>query len=76
VLLNFFLFILLTPVFSQSIMRSMFPEQATGQADEALDRPDRLLDFPLLPPAANPKPVKAFDVTFKRVSFRYPAAST
>jgi ATP-binding cassette subfamily B protein len=35
VLLNFFLFILLTPVFSQSIMRSMFPEQATGQADEA-----------------------------------------
>ena len=38
VLLNFFLFVLITPVFSQSIMKSMYLNQALGQASEAIGR--------------------------------------
>ncbi|MDL2243759.1 ABC transporter ATP-binding protein/permease, partial [Bacteroidales bacterium OttesenSCG-928-J19] len=49
VLLNFFLFILITPVFSQSIMKSMHLQQALGQAGEALNRLEKLTDFANLP---------------------------
>lgn len=42
VLLDFFLFVLITPVFSQSIMKSMYLSQALGQAQEALGRLNRL----------------------------------
>ena len=41
VLLDFFLFVLITPVFSQSIMKSMYLSQALGQAQEALGRLNR-----------------------------------
>jgi ATP-binding cassette subfamily B protein len=75
VLLNFFLFTLVTPVFSQSIMRSMYLEQALGQADEAIKRLDSLLDFAPLPAPANPKQVKKFDIVFDNVSFSYPGMS-
>ena len=75
VLLNFFLFTLITPVFSQSIMRSMYLQQALGLADEAVKRLDSLLDFPLLPAPANPKQVKTFDLVFDSVSFSYPGMS-
>ena len=42
VLLNFFLFVLITPVFSQSIMKSMYLNQALGQASEAIGRLENL----------------------------------
>ena len=72
VLLNFFLFILITPVFSQSIMRSMYIDQALGQATEAIGRLDSLTDFTLLPAPVHPRPVELFDVRFDHVSFTYP----
>jgi len=74
VLLNFFLFILITPVFSQSIMRSMYIDQALGQATEAIGRLDNLTAFDLLPAPANPKPVEKFDIRFDDVSFCYPGS--
>ncbi len=43
VMLDMLLFILITPVFSQSIMRSMYIRQAVGQAAEAIDRLDSML---------------------------------
>ncbi len=43
VMLDMLLFILITPVFSQSIMRSMYIGQAVGQAAEAIDRLDSML---------------------------------
>lgn len=45
VMLDMLLFILITPVFSQSIMRSMYIGQAVGQAAEAIDRLDSMLVF-------------------------------
>lgn len=75
VLLDFFLFALITPVFSQSIMKSMYLDQALGQAAEAVGRLDRLTAFATLPTAADPKPVRNFDIGFDNVSFRYPDAA-
>ena len=74
VLLNFFLFILVTPVFSQSIMKSMYLQQALGQAGEAITRLDKLTDYAYLPSAKNSQPIKNIDVRFENVSFRYPNA--
>jgi len=75
VLLNFILFVLLTPVFSQCIMKSMYINQALGQAGEAIGRLDNLLACDVLPVAANPKPIKDFDIRFEKVSFAYPGAT-
>ncbi|MDH8701175.1 ABC-type multidrug transport system fused ATPase/permease subunit [Dysgonomonadaceae bacterium PH5-43] len=74
VLLNFFLFILITPVFSQSIMKIMYLQQAMGQAGEAINRLDNLTDIELFPVLKNSQPLKSFDVNFENVVFAYPDA--
>jgi len=75
VLLNFFLFVLVTPVFSQSIMKSMYLQQALGQAGEAIERLDNLTAYENLPIAINTKPVEKFDISFDNVFFSYPGTS-
>lgn len=75
VLLDFFLFVLITPVFSQNIMRSMYLNQALGQASEAIDRLDKLLSYESLPVSSSPKRMKGYDICFKEVSFSYPGAT-
>lgn len=72
VLLNFFLFVLVTPVFSQNIMKNMYLNQALGQAGEAIGRLENLLSYEGLSVSSSPKSVKGFDVAFKNVSFAYP----
>lgn len=72
VLLNFFLFILITPVFSQCIMKSMYLDQALGQASEAMERLENLTSFEVLPDTASPQLINNFDICFDRVSFSYP----
>ena len=74
VLVNFFLFILVTPIFSQSIMKSMYLQQAIGQASEAIGRLDALTAFETLTPATDPKQVTNFDIRFDNVTFRYPGS--
>ncbi|NDV83214.1 ABC transporter ATP-binding protein [Bacteroides sp. 51] len=72
VLLNFFLFILITPVFSQSIMKSMYLDQALGQAEEAIGRLDDLTAFSALSTSSTPQKIETFDITFDDVFFNYP----
>ena len=43
VLADFLFYVLITPVFSSSIMKSMYLVQASGQADEAVNRLENLL---------------------------------
>ncbi|SBW06975.1 ABC transporter ATP-binding protein [uncultured Dysgonomonas sp.] len=74
VILNFFLFVLVTPVFSQGIMKSMYLNQALGQAAEAMERLDNLIAFANLPISGNPKKIERYDISFKDVSFSYPDA--
>lgn len=75
VLLNFFLFVLITPVFSQSIMKSMYLNQALGQASEAIGRLENLLAYEHLTVVEHPQPVKEFSIQFEKVSFSYPGAN-
>lgn len=74
VLLNFFLFILITPIFSQCIMKSMYLDQALGQASEAMIRLENLTSFEVLPDTTNPQSISNFDICFDKVSFTYPGA--
>lgn len=74
VLLNFFLFVLVTPVFSQSIMKSMYLEQAFGQAREAMERLDHLTSFTTLTDSMNPDKIEKYNIRFDKVSFTYPDA--
>lgn len=75
VLLNFFLFVLITPVFSQSIMKSMYLNQALGQASEAIGRLENLVAYEHLTVVEHPQPVKEFCIQFEKVSFSYPGAN-
>lgn len=75
VLLNFFLFVLITPVFSQSIMKSMYFNQALGQASEAIGRLENLVAYEHLTVVEHPQPVKEFSIQFEKVSFSYPGAN-
>ncbi len=75
VLLNFILFVLITPVFSQSIMKSMYLNQALGQASEAIGRLENLVAYEHLTVVAHPQPVKEFSIQFEKVSFSYPGAN-
>ena len=75
VLLNFFLFVLITPVFSQSIMKSMYLNQALGQASEAIGRLENLVAYEYLTVVEHPQSVKEFSIQFEKVSFSYPGAN-
>ena len=75
VLLNFFLFVLITPVFSQSIMKSMYLNLALGQASEAIGRLENLVAYEHLTVVEHPQPVKEFSIQFEKVSFSYPGAN-
>ena len=75
VILNMFLYILITPVFSQSIMKSMYITQALGQAKEAIDRLDNLRSAAQLSIPAKPMPMAGHDIRFREVSFSYPGAN-
>lgn len=75
VLLNFFLFVLITPVFSQSIMKSMYLNQALGQASEAIGRLENLVAYEHLTVVEHPQPVKEFSIQFEKVTFSYPGAN-
>jgi len=75
VLLNLFLYVLISPIFSQSIMRSMYLNQAFGQAKEAVDRIENLTNIVHQSTASNPQPVKNYNIRFSNVSFGYPGVN-
>ncbi len=74
-ILNLFFYVLITPVLSQSIMRSMYLNQAFAQASEAVNRIESLTDVSLQLSPVNPKPIIGYSIRFANVSFTYPEAS-
>ncbi|MDR0687474.1 MAG: ABC transporter ATP-binding protein/permease [Prevotellaceae bacterium] len=72
VLLNFFLFVLITPVFSGCVMKSMYLSQAMDQAGQAMERLENLTSYQTLKVHKRAKPVNGYDIRFDRVSFTYP----
>ncbi len=78
VITDFFLFVLVTPVFSGFIMKSMYLGQAFGQTGEAVERMEKMLheDDGLQPEAVAVTEVPADgSIVFKQVTFSYPGAS-
>jgi len=71
VLLDLIFYVLITPTFAQSIMKSIHINQALGQAAEAITRMENLTDVKPLPKAIMPKPITGHEIRFINVSFRY-----
>ena len=69
-----FFYILITPVFAQSIMKNMYLNQAKGQAFEAVKRIEDLTNIDPLPFAENPVKVGGYEIAFKDVIFSYPGS--
>lgn len=76
VLVNFILFVLVTPVFSECVMKSMYIGQAFAQADEAVRRLDSLTAYPTLKETAEPVQPATYGITFSNVTFAYPGTDT
>ncbi|TAJ12577.1 ABC transporter ATP-binding protein [Marinilabiliaceae bacterium JC017] len=74
VILDLFFYILITPLFGQRIMKSMYLNQAIGQASEAVNRVEDLINVESLPVVKNPQKIKGHDICFNNVSFAYPGA--
>jgi len=74
-ILNLFLYVLITPLFSQSIMLSMYLGQSFDQARDAVDRIENLTDYEQLAEPTQPKSIKGNAVEFRNVSFTYPGTN-
>ncbi|WP_421918379.1 ABC transporter ATP-binding protein [Marinifilum sp.] len=72
---NLFFYILITPVFGQSIMRSMYLQQALGQAKEAVCRLQDLTNVEQLPVKKTSQKIRGNSISFKNVVFKYPDAN-
>ena len=71
-IVDLMLYVLVTPVFSQCVMRSMYLSQAVNQAKLAIGSIESLTEYPELAKPTNPQDVKHFDIEFKNVNFTYP----
>ena len=75
VLINLIFYILLTPVFAQSIMKNMYFNQAFGQASEAINRTEDLTTVDPLKESEEPESIIGHDIKFDDVYFQYPGTS-
>jgi ATP-binding cassette subfamily B protein len=75
VIINLFFYILITPVFAQSIMKSMYLNQAVGQASEAVRRTEDLTGFEPLREANEPRKIQSYEIEFENARFKYPDAN-
>ena len=71
-IVNTMIYVLVTPLFSQCVMRSMYLSNATNQAGIAIDRINDIARTKDLEVCENPVPMQGFDVEFKNVNFTYP----
>lgn len=72
IVLDLLFYILITPIFAQSIMRSMYLKQAAEQAAEAVKRIDELTDVEPLAEPDTPHSISNHEISFENVSFSYP----
>jgi ATP-binding cassette subfamily B protein len=75
-IVNMMIYVLVTPLFSQCVMRSMYLSNATNQAGIAIDRINDIARTKDLEVCENPVPMKEFNVEFKNVNFAYPGTET
>jgi ATP-binding cassette subfamily B protein len=71
VLADFIFYILISPIFTTLLMKSMHFQQNALIAEQAIDRLDNLFDYPSLNDSDNTKNIKNYSVEFKNVIFSY-----
>ncbi len=71
VLSDFVFYILISPMFTLLLMKSMYFRQNILIAEQAIDRIDNLLEYPTMVYSKIPKIIKNYDLEFKNVSFSY-----
>ncbi len=74
IIADMFLYVLITPLISANVMKTMYLSQNLFLANEAVERLEKLTDAPPLPDSDAPKRVKEFNISFNNVSFRYDGA--
>ena len=68
---DFIFYILISPIFTMILMKSMYFQQNTLIAEQAIDRLDNLLDYPSMGYIENTKNIKNHSLEFKDVVFSY-----
>lgn len=71
VLADFIFYLLISPIFTTLLMKSMYFQQNTLIAEQAIDRLDNLLDYPSMSYRENIKNIKNHSLEFKDVVFSY-----
>jgi ATP-binding cassette subfamily B protein len=71
VLADFIFYILISPIFTMLLMKSMYFQQNTMIAQQAIDRLDQLLQYPAMHYSESNKKIKNHNVEFKNVVFSY-----
>ncbi len=71
VIADFVFYILISPIFTMLLMKSMHFQQNTMIAEQAIDRLDQLLDYPGMGYTEKGKGIKEYSLEFKNVVFSY-----
>lgn len=71
VLADFVFYILISPIFTMLLMKSMYFQQNTLIAEQAIDRLDNLLDYPSMSHSENTKNIQNHSLEFRNVAFSY-----
>ena len=74
VLADFIFYLLISPIFTMLLMRSMYFQQNSMIAEQAIDRLDNLLDYPAMSYSKIPRDIKSHSLEFKNVAFSYEGA--
>jgi len=77
IITNLLFFMLITPVFSQAIMRNAHFSQAIDQAQEAIERIEQITSFTDFNYSSSVKEIQSnnCEIAFKNVSFSYPQST-
>lgn len=71
VLTDFIFYLLISPIFTTLLMRSMYFNQNTMIAQQAIDRLENLLDYPCMKSGETTKTIHHYGLEFKHVGFSY-----
>ncbi|BES64650.1 ABC transporter ATP-binding protein [Gottschalkiaceae bacterium SANA] len=71
VLSDYIFYLLISPIFTMLLMKSMYFQQNSMIAKQAIDRLDNLFAYPEMEYSANPKHVDHYSIEFKDVAFSY-----
>jgi len=71
VLTDFVFYLLVSPIFTTLLMKSMYFRQNSMIAAQAIDRIDNLMNYPAMSFKNSKKPIENHSLEFKNVSFSY-----